>query len=135
MKPSVRVAFLLSLTVCLTVSACTSSEEPAPAAAPASGGAAKAAAPQKKQKWSTFEAAGRAYEGAQKACSGCPNATACQEALTTSLRMTTAALQSVEGEDGELDSRAGQAETLKQQFDGLAELSNECLQKAEQPAS
>lgn len=126
MKPSILAIVVLSLTAW----GCTPTEEPPPAgqsAAPAE----KQASPAKRR-WSPFEAAERAYEGAEKSCRGCPNRTACEEALTMSFRMTTAALQGLGGTDADLAEQSAKADILKEQFDGLAMLSNEC-QPTEEP--
>lgn len=126
MKPTVALAIALSL----AAAACTPAEEPAtPPAAEQAPAAQIPPAEETTKTVTAFQASERAYAGAEKACRGCPNPPACEAALTTSLRLTTAALQATTAGDVEsnLEERAAQAEAITKQFNGLEELSNECL--------
>lgn len=124
MKPTAVLVIALSL----AVAGCTPTEEPgAPSAEHAAEQAPPAAGAE--SNLSAFEASEKAFAGAEKACRGCPNPPVCEEALTTSLRLTTLALQETTTGDVEtnVSERAAQADAITEQFDGLAELSNECL--------
>ncbi len=120
---------LVAIVLSLGLAACSSSEEPAPGAPaePTVPPAAKALGVESDELSKVFEASQRAFEGAKKACTGCPNPTACEEALTTALRLTTAALQSTtEGKGKDFADLETRTKALTEQFDGLAELADEC---------
>lgn len=129
MKPTVLVALILSL----TAFGCSPSDDPAskPAAPAAPAAAAPAAASAPAADGDAFGASEKAFAGAKKACTGCPNPKICEEALTTALRLSAAALQETQSGRDRLDERAQRSEAVKAQFDGLAELSKECLAKME----
>ncbi|MDG2303323.1 MAG: hypothetical protein P8R42_01515 [Candidatus Binatia bacterium] len=124
MKPAIVVAFVLTL----GLAACSSSEEPsATAAAKPAAPAAAAADGEAGTQGRIMEASQLAFQQAEKACAGCPNPQACQEALGSALRLTTLALQSYSEPTESLETSQAHAEHLTKQFDGLAKLSNECL--------
>lgn len=112
MRSVTLVCALVSLT--LAVSACTPSDdtESLPAAPDA------ALAPVH----SRFDAAKSAYGEADRVCGGCPDAIACQQAITSALQRTTEALQGPRSQAQGLE--------LKEQFLGLARLSDECATRA-----
>lgn len=121
---------LVAIVLCLGLAACSWSEEeptagaPAEQAAPPAANAPDGAADELSK---VFDASQRAFAAAKKACTGCPNPTACEEALTTALRLTTAALQSTtEGKGKDFADLEKKTKALTEQFDGLAELADEC---------
>ncbi len=128
MKPIAFVAIILGL----GLAACSTPEEPPaapepiakPAAAPPAAGAAR------NDPAAVFRASTRAYGAAEKACRGCANPKACEEALTVALQLTAVALKNSTDGDDNLAEREKQATVLAEQFDGLAELSNECVEAA-----
>jgi len=124
MKPAILIAAVL----CLGLAACTPSEEPTTGTAPEPLAEPAAVAKENADAGKAFAAAGEAFAAAEKACRGCPNVVLCQEALGTSLRMTTQALQ-IPVPDAGLEQAAQRADVLEKQFGGLAELSNECLKE------
>lgn len=122
-----------SAILCLALAACTSGESTAPAPAPeplaepAAAAKQSAAAKGSADPAQVFKASQKAYEAAKKACTGCPDPQQCQQALGLALQLTTAALQAGTTAPEDADQRAEEATNLASQFDGLAELSNECL--------